>query len=248
MDTFDRHEANEFAKAAAAVGQEYLDLRAKVLSEGAALGLPLVDGEGLSALIQMGLKARMKLTEANGKVYEDERGRILELSDFNLKLIVENAKLTMMVFRNALKRYEAAVEHQLREQEIDNELLVEIEETGMAALRLLQIQVREALQQYENDIKAQVLALKLLLDEGKIDLDLLIHLTRLTITELAEVALAQNEVIDVNNILLVELANIQQAVTDVSSGQVVTVKKGAHTITTINTDNVESKWLGKLSD
>jgi len=151
-----------------------------------------------------------------------------------------------MVYRNALKRYEAAVEHQLREQEIDNELLVEIEETGVAALRLLQIQVREALQQYENDIKSQVLALKLLLDEGKIDLELLIHLTRLTITELAEVAIAQNETSNVGQILLTELNNIKKLTTDGQAGTVVTTKDGAKTLTSTTTSSVAYKWIGKL--
>ena len=133
----------------------------------------MVPGESLSALIQVGLKARQKLGEAHGKIYEDERTRILELSDFNLKLIVEQARLAMLVYKAALKRYEEEVQHDLRVQEIDQELLIEAEETGVAALRLLKEQVRRALKEYENDVRGQVLALKLLHDEGKIDLNLL---------------------------------------------------------------------------
>ncbi len=247
MSTYDKHEANRFAQAAAAAGQEYLETRSKVLAEGAALGNILVDGEGLAALLQAGLKTRVKLTEAGGKVYADERGRILELSDFDLKLIVENTKLTMIVFRNALKRYEAEVEHELREQEIVNETMVEAEETGMAALRLLQEQVRLALQLYENNIKAQVLALKMLLDEGRIDLELLIHLTRLTITEMAEVALAQNQTGNVGQILLTELANIKELTTQASDGTVATTRAGAKTSTDTITSATAAKWVGKLT-
>lgn len=246
MTDFDRHESNKFAQAASAAGQEFLETRAKVLSDGAGRGFPMVPGESLWALIQAGLKARQKLTEAGGKVYDEERARILELSDFNLKLIVEQARLVNLTYKNALKRYEEEAQHELRGQEIDNELLVEAEETGVAALRLLQAQVRRALKEYENNIRAQVLALKLLLDEGKIDLNLLIHLTRLTINEQAQVALDKNEVINVGNILTTELANIQKIHTNATSGQVATVKAGAKEVTSIHTDTIATKWIGKL--
>ena len=246
MGTFNSHESNRFAEAAVAAGQEYLEVRGKVLNDGAARGFPMVPGESLSALVQAGLKARQKLTELHGKVYGEERDRLLELSTFNLKLIVEQVKLAMLVFRNALKRYEEEAQHELRGQEINNELLVEAEETGMAALRLLQVQVRLTLQQYQNDVRAQVLALKLLLDEGKIDLNLLLHLTRLTINEMAQVALDKNEVINVGQILATELQNIQLVTTDPESGQIVTLRRGGKEVAAIHSDTISTKWIGKL--
>ena len=242
MSTFDKHEANKFAEAAVAAGQEYLEVRDKILIDGAGRGFPLVPGESLSALIQAGLKARQKLTVAHGKIYEDERGRIVELSDFNLKLIVENARLTMLVYRNALKRYDEALQHESRGEEVANELMMETEEAAMAALRLLQVQVRRALTEHQNDIRTQVLALKLLNDESKIDLGLLIHLTRLTINDMAQVTLDKNEVINVGNILTTELTNIAAVG---ASQQLTTEAQGRETTTTLVSTGA-TKLIGKL--
>ena len=246
MASFDKHEANKYAEAAAAAGLEYLETRAKVLSDGAGRGFPMVPGESLSALVQAGLKVRQKLTELHGKVYGEERDRLLELSTFNLKLIVETTKIAMLSYRNALKRYSEEVEHELRGQEINHELLAEQEEIGMAALRLLQVQVRLAIQQYQNEIRSLILALKLLLDEGRIDLNLLIHLTRLTINEMAQVALDQNEVRNVGQILLTELANLQKLTTDPQGGTYVTTLAGAYEVVATQSNTLATKLINKL--
>ena len=248
MGTFNSHESNKFAEAAVAAGQEYLVDRDKILSDGASRGFPLVPGESLSALIQAGLKARQKLTEMAGKIYDEERARILELSDFNLKLIVETTKIAMLSYRNALKRYSEEVEHELRGQEINHELLAEQEEIGMAALRLLQVQVRLAIQQYQNEIRSLILALKLLLDEGRIDLNLLIHLTRLTINEMAQVALDQNEVRNAGQILLTELANLQKLTTDPQGGTYVTTLAGAYEVVATQSNTLATKLINKLDE
>ena len=227
-----------------AAGQEYLVDRDKILSDGASRGFPLVPGESLSALIQAGLKARQKLTEMAGKIYDEERARILELSDFNLKLIVETTKIAMLSYRNALKRYSEEVEHELRGQEINHELLMEQEEIGVAALRLLQVQMRLALQQYENDIRGQVLALKVLLDEGKIDLNLLVRLARLTVEEDFLIALEQNELINVDLILEDELRNIRL----IGDDKVKTTTASALQQTSVETlaNDVSTQWIGKI--
>ena len=246
MATFDKHESNKWAQAASAAGQEYLEVRGKVLNDGAARGFPMVPGESLSALVQAGMKARQKLTQEHGKIYGEERDRLLELSTFNLKLIVETTKIAMLSYRNALKRYSEEVEHELRGQEINHELLMEQEEIGMAALRLLQVQVRLAIQQYQNEIRSLILALKLLLDEGRIDLNLLIHLTRLTINEMAQVALDQNEVRNVGQILLTELANLQKLTTDPQGGTYVTTLAGAYEVVATQSNTLATKLINKL--
>ena len=244
MATFDKHESNKWAQAASAAGQEYLEVRGKVLNDGAARGFPMVPGESLSALVQAGLKARQKLTELHGKVYGEERDRLLELSTFNLKLIVETTKIAMLSYRNALKRYSEEVEHELRGQEINHELLMEQEEIGVAALRLLQVQMRLALQQYENDIRGQVLALKVLLDEGKIDLNLLVRLARLTVEEDFLIALEQNELINVDLILEDELRNIRL----IGDDKVKTTTASALQQTSVETlaNDVSTQWIGKI--
>ena len=246
MASFDKHEANKYAEAAAAAGLEYLETRAKVLSDGAGRGFPMVPGEGLAQLLAVGLKAKTALVTQGGKIFEEERERILELSTFNLKLIVETTKIAMLSYRNALKRYSEEVEHELRGQEINHELLAEQEEIGMAALRLLQVQVRLAIQQYQNEIRSLILALKLLLDEGRIDLNLLIHLTRLTINEMAQVALDQNEVRNVGQILLTELANLQKLTTDPQGGTYVTTLAGAYEVVATQSNTLATKLINKL--
>ena len=248
MGTFNSHESNRFAEAAVAAGQEYLEVRGKVLNDGAARGFPMVPGESLSALVQAGLKARQKLTELHGKVYGEERDRLLELSTFNLKLIVEQVKLAMLVFRNALKRYEEEAQHELRGQEINHELLMEMEETGVAALRLLKEQVRVTLKGYENHIRSQVLALKVLLDEGKIDLNLLVRLARLTVEEDFLIALDQNELINMDKLLLDELKNVRvigedKVLTTTASALQQTSTETAEIAT--STSNVE-RWISKI--
>jgi hypothetical protein len=222
MPGFDRHEANKFAEVAAAVTLEFMEAREKILTEGAARGLFTIDGSGLDALLQAGQKARLKLTKEHGKIYDDERKRIQELKEFDLKVIVEQAKIANQLLHNALKRYEESVQHQLREQEINHETLVEQWNEVLAALELLQIQIRVTLQQYSNDIRSQVLALKVILDEAKIDLGLLVHLTRRQIEESAEIALANNEKADLLQVLAVEMAELQ-AVTTGLDGNVQTV-------------------------
>ena len=244
MATFDKHESNKWAQAASAAGQEYLEVRGKVLNDGAARGFPMVPGESLSALVQAGMKARQKLTLEHGKIYGEERDRLLELSTFNLKLIVETTKIAMLSYRNALKRYSEEVEHELRGQEINHELLMEQEEIGVAALRLLQVQMLLALQQYENDIRGQVLALKVLLDEGKIDLNLLVRLARLTVEEDFLIALEQNELINVDLILEDELRNIRL----IGDDKVKTTTASALQQTSVETlaNDVSTQWIGKI--
>lgn len=248
MGNFDRHEANKFAEAAAAAGQEYLETRGKVLNDGAARGFPLVPGESLSALVQAGLKARQKLTELHGKVYGEERERILELSTFNLKLIVEQAKLVNMTYKAALKRYEEEAQHELRGQEINQELLLEAEEEGVAALRLLKEQVRRTMKEYENDIRSQALALKVLLDEGKIDLNLLVRLARLTVEEEFLIALERFELINVDLLLEDELRNIRLIGEDVEVTTRASALQQTSTETAeiaTSTSNVE-RWISKI--
>jgi hypothetical protein len=219
MSTYDKHEANRFAEAAAAAGQEFLEARQKILADAAARGLPYVDGEGLAALLEAGQKVRLKLTMEHGKIYQEERGRIYELQDFDLKALVEQKRIVNLLLRNSYRRYEEAVQHQLREKEISHEELV-AEWTGvLASVELLHLQMRVSLQQYSNYIRSQVLALKLLLDEQKIDLGLLVHLTRVTINEQAQIAVDQYETSLAYQVLQVEMANLRE----VTSSHITTV-------------------------
>jgi hypothetical protein len=98
----DRHESAKWTQATGQATAEYLEARDKILAEEAARGFPLVTGEALSQLLALGLKIKKALTVENGKIYEEERTRINELIDFNLKLAVQYAKLAMEFYRETL--------------------------------------------------------------------------------------------------------------------------------------------------
>ena len=243
-NSYDVHESNLFGQAANTAALEFMEVRDKVLNDGAARGLFFIDGSGLEALLQVGQKTRLKLNQEHGKIYDEERKRIQELQEFDLKIIVEQAKIANQFLHNALRRYEESVQHQLRKQEITHEQLVEQWNEVLAALELLRIQIRVILQQYSNDIRSQVLALKVLLDEAKIDLGLLVHLTRTTIHEMAEVALANNEQTDVISVLETELANLTE-ITQAPTGTAAVAIAPANVSIKHNTSTFETELIGK---
>jgi hypothetical protein len=101
MET-DKHESAKWALITNQAVDGYLETRDLVLDESAARGFPTVTGEGLSQLLVAGTKTKKTLTEANGKLYEEERTRIFEKIEFDLKLGVQVAKLAMQLYREQL--------------------------------------------------------------------------------------------------------------------------------------------------
>lgn len=98
----DRHEANRWTLVVEPEVNDYLMMRRKVLADGAARGFPVTPGESMFNLLLAGMQMRKKLTEGNGKIYDEERQRAYELIEFELKLAVEFAKLAMQLFREQL--------------------------------------------------------------------------------------------------------------------------------------------------
>lgn len=66
-----------------------------VLEKNAARGFAAPTGETLGMILDVTLETQMLLTEANGKIYTDQRERIYQMEEFNLKLAVELAKLIL---------------------------------------------------------------------------------------------------------------------------------------------------------
>ena len=99
---YDKHESAKFAIAVNQATDEYLEARDKIMDDCAARGFPTITGEGLNQLKEIGFKTKLKLTEANGKLYEEERTRILEIVEFEMKLAVQVNKLAMQLYKEEL--------------------------------------------------------------------------------------------------------------------------------------------------
>jgi len=99
---YDRHESARWALATNQEMDKYLEARDTILDDSAARGFPAVTGEGLSQLLVVGAKTKKALVEANGKLYDEERGRGFELTEFQLKLAVAVAKLAMELYREQI--------------------------------------------------------------------------------------------------------------------------------------------------
>lgn len=95
----------ESARWAAAVNKTVGKLEAvvdKALAENAARGFPEPTGPTLEAILKSTLEAQSSLTEENGKIYEDQRERIFQQEEFDMKVIVQIAKLAMELYRAEL--------------------------------------------------------------------------------------------------------------------------------------------------
>lgn len=99
---YDKHESAKWAIIANQATDEYLEAREKILDDSATRGFPAVTGEGATQLLEAGFKTKLKLTEANSKLYEEERIRQFEIREFELKLAVQISKLAMELYRNEL--------------------------------------------------------------------------------------------------------------------------------------------------
>jgi hypothetical protein len=93
--SYDPHESARWSIEANQAAGEYLEARSKVLADAGARGFVTPPGESLSDLLSLGMKVKGKLSEQNGKLYEEERQRIYELIEFNLKIEVAAQKLVM---------------------------------------------------------------------------------------------------------------------------------------------------------
>ena len=102
MTEFNRLESAKWAlEAQKVVGDLQVGVD-KALSEAAGKGFPAAPGVTLAAILAATQDAKGKLTEANGKIYEDRRGVIFQQEEFLMKTIVQVAKLAMEMYRAEL--------------------------------------------------------------------------------------------------------------------------------------------------
>jgi hypothetical protein len=99
---YPREESAKFAQAASEVMGKYEDAKDKLLVADATRGFAAPSGDTLSDLLAVGQEAKGKLTEINGKIYEERRGILFQQEEFAMKVLVQVAKLAMELYRDEL--------------------------------------------------------------------------------------------------------------------------------------------------
>lgn len=130
----------------------------RVLAEAAARGFAAPPGATLGAILTAGQEVKEKLTEANGKIYDDRRKVLFEQDEFAMKLIVSLSKLGMELYREELMNaliLEAAEKDALRDRglaDVDR-LNAEVDKRQVAI-----IQARAEMERRITALKAQLVA------------------------------------------------------------------------------------------
>ncbi len=99
---YPRDESAKFAQAASQVMGQYEEAKDKLLTADAARGFAAPSGDTLSEILAAGQAAKGKLTEINGKIYEERRGILFQQEEFAMKVLVQVAKLAMELYREEL--------------------------------------------------------------------------------------------------------------------------------------------------
>ena len=99
---YPRDESAKFAQAASQVMGQYEEAKDKILTADAARGFAAPSGDTLSEILAAGQAAKGKLTEINGKIYEERRGILFQQEEFAMKVLVQVAKLAMELYREEL--------------------------------------------------------------------------------------------------------------------------------------------------
>lgn len=102
MTEFNRTESAKWALESQKVVGDLQGGVDKALSEAAGRGFPAAPGVTLAAILTASQDAKGKLTEANGKIYDDRRGVVFQQEEFLMKAIVQFAKLGMELYRAEL--------------------------------------------------------------------------------------------------------------------------------------------------
>jgi hypothetical protein len=119
MSDFNRTESARFAQENQKIVGELHAGADKALAEAASRGYAAAPGDTLAAILFAGQDAKDKLTEANGKIYDDRRKVLFEQDEFAMKIIVQLSKLAMELYRDELMNalaLEAAEKDALRDQ------------------------------------------------------------------------------------------------------------------------------------
>jgi len=156
MTEFNRTESARWAIESQKVVGELQGGVDKVLAEAAGRGFPSAPGDTLAAILLASQEAKDKLTEANGKLYDDRRGVIFQQQEFDMKLIVQYAKLGMELYRADL----------LNVLEIEQAQNVALREHGLADVARLSAEIESrqaAIIRGRAEAERQVVGYKVLL-------------------------------------------------------------------------------------
>ena len=156
MTEFNRTESARWAIESQKVVGELQGGVDKALSEAAGRGFAGAPGDTLATILLATQDAKDKLTEANGKIYDDRRGVIFQQEEFDMKLIVQYAKLGMELYRAEL----------LNALEIEQAQNLALRDQGLADVARLSSEVearQEAIIRGRAEAERQIIGYKVLL-------------------------------------------------------------------------------------
>ena len=102
MTEFNRTESAKWAQEAQKVVGDLQVVADKALDEAASRGFPAAPGVTLATIMAAGQEAKGKLTEGNGKLYDERRSVLFQQEEFFMKTVVQVAKLAMELYRAEL--------------------------------------------------------------------------------------------------------------------------------------------------
>jgi len=130
----------------------------KALSDDAGRGFPAPTGDTLDGILVAGQEAKAKLTEANGKIYEEGRQTIFQVREFDLKVLVRLAKLALEAYRekifNALALEQAQAQATSERQRADVDRLNAETEFRQVAVIKARAEVEQSIITYRRQLVA----------------------------------------------------------------------------------------------
>jgi hypothetical protein len=114
---FERDESAKWALAVNEAMDKWEELARGTLAQGAARGFAAPPGTDLAKILAAGQEVQNKLAEANGQLYGEQRDRIFQMEDFELKIALEITKLALDLYKadllNQLALEQAEVDAQV---------------------------------------------------------------------------------------------------------------------------------------
>ena len=157
---FDRKESALWTQAVDKTAIELKATTEKILADNAGRGFPLPAGSALWAILHAGQDAKDKLTEGNGKIYEERSKDLFEIDEFVLKVLIRVAKLAFESYREqifnalALEQAQAAATTERSHADVERQNL-ETEKRTVAI-----IQQKAELEQSIIPLQQQLVALE----------------------------------------------------------------------------------------
>jgi len=123
MDELKQRDHLEWIQKKSQVNREYFKASQQVLSNSAARGFSVPPASYISDIIQIGVGAKLKLTDLNVETYKDKVGVDSQIKEHSLKLELEYAKLELVLYEqsimNALELELAYIQDEFKRDKAD---------------------------------------------------------------------------------------------------------------------------------